>query len=697
MHTTLTMMEMTELLLVILFSWWAGNRAYRLPCREDTVRLRAEVRKLLWRVGLISVVDLAVIGCIVTGTLEMEPIFWLDRAMLHVPLMLLPLLAIWLFALPALLRLRQMAATGEAGAIRPEMRAIAAAPRMIMPFRMMTLGALFTFYFVLVPPVPFRWYEAAIPLALLLVACGLLWMRHDRRREKATRPEATFVLRPWPIRALTGIGLLAVVWAGAAPFFIIAKNNSRLPDRLDMTQGVMDYGTKGEPSGLRAHDHAAHSAIRPVSVTDLTGPITGKPDRQFTLTAEKKTIRLASGKTVDAWTYNGQIPGPELRMKNGELVEVTLINKNIDAGVTIHWHGLDVPNAEDGVAGATQDAVMPGESYTYRFRAEQTGTFWYHSHQHSNEAVQKGLFGALIVEPNDPAAARVKDITVLSHTWDEAGLAIGSSEAIEKIAVAPGTPVRLRLIHTDDWVRQSYDLTGTKFQVAAIDGTELNEPDDLENVRLWLTTGGRYDVTFTMPNGPVFLRVGREGNHGVFMSPDGTGDIPEIPNPSADFEPQRYGKPTPTPFGPDSKFDREFMMILDNKLGFYNGELDMNYTINGEVFPNTPMFMVREGELVKTTIVNRGHVDHPVHLHGHHMLVMSRNGERVSGSPWWSDTLDVASGETYEVAFLANNPGLWMDHCHNLDHAAGGMTMHLMYEGVASPFTVGNASHNHPE
>jgi FtsP/CotA-like multicopper oxidase with cupredoxin domain len=112
-------------------------------------------------------------------------------------------------------------------------------------------------------------------------------------------------------------------------------------------------------------------------------------------------------------------------------------------------------------------------------------------------------------------------------------------------------------------------------------------------------------------------------------------------------------------------------------------------TINGDVFPNTPMFMVSEGDLVKTTIINRVQVDHPMHLHCHHMLVLSRNGEPVTGSPWWSDTLDVAPGEIYEVAFLADNPGVWMDHCHNLQHATAGMTMHLMYEGVTTPFQVG--------
>jgi FtsP/CotA-like multicopper oxidase with cupredoxin domain len=109
------------------------------------------------------------------------------------------------------------------------------------------------------------------------------------------------------------------------------------------------------------------------------------------------------------------------------------------------------------------------------------------------------------------------------------------------------------------------------------------------------------------------------------------------------------------------------------------------------------MFMVKEGELIKMTISNRGFVDHPMHLHGHHVLVLSRNGKPATGSPWWSDTLSVVPGETYEVAFRADNPGVWMDHCHNLVHAKTGMTMHLSYEGVTSPFEIGADTHNHPE
>ena len=501
-------------------------------------------------------------------------------------------------------------------------------------------------------------------------------------------------------------GVLVVI-AGIGFYLItFAMDKSVLPAEIDMASGTHDYG--GGAAGEHAnHDMTAMAGM--VSVTDLTGPKEGTPDRHFTLVAQKKTVTLSSGKTVDAWTYNGQIPGPELRMKEGELVEVTLTNQDIEEGVTAHWHGLDVPNAEDGVAGATQNAVMPGETYTYRFRAEQVGSFWYHSHQDSQEAVSKGLFGALIVEPKEAEAAQastitgttmtstqpLKDITVMTHRW-KGMFAIGANDELERQSVAPG---RLSVCDSSTQMTGSIKcipLVGTPFEVAAIDGTDLNKPDLLTNTHFIVPTGGRYDLTFIMPEHPVYLNAQGNKNGGILLSADGQGNIPEMPQTVA-FDPLVYGSPMATPFDANSKFDRDFTLILDNKLGFYNRNFDFLYTLNGKVFPDAPMFMVKEGDLVKTTFVNRGNVEHPMHLHGHHVLVLSRNGKPSTGSPWWSDTLDVQPGETYEVAFVANNPGLWMDHCHNLVHAAAGMSMHLMYEGITTPYSVGSGTQNHPE
>jgi FtsP/CotA-like multicopper oxidase with cupredoxin domain len=138
-------------------------------------------------------------------------------------------------------------------------------------------------------------------------------------------------------------------------------------------------------------------------------------------------------------------------------------------------------------------------------------------------------------------------------------------------------------------------------------------------------------------------------------------------------------------------------MRIGKKFGFMDGRLGFHWSLNGGVYPDVPMFVVEPGDLVKVEIVNETGSVHPMHLHGHHALVLSRNGRPTTGSPWWTDTLDVEGGERYELAFRADNPGLWMDHCHNLRHAAAGLTMHVMYAGVETPFELGGSANNRPE
>jgi FtsP/CotA-like multicopper oxidase with cupredoxin domain len=109
-----------------------------------------------------------------------------------------------------------------------------------------------------------------------------------------------------------------------------------------------------------------------------------------------------------------------------------------------------------------------------------------------------------------------------------------------------------------------------------------------------------------------------------------------------------------------------------------------------------PMYQVDEGDVVVMTISNTSGINHPIHLHGHHALVLSRDGVPSTGSPWWTDSLDV-DGSTYVVAFVADNPGIWLDHCHNLRHAANGLMSHLAYANVTEPFRIGGPAHNSPE
>jgi FtsP/CotA-like multicopper oxidase with cupredoxin domain len=123
----------------------------------------------------------------------------------------------------------------------------------------------------------------------------------------------------------------------------------------------------------------------------------------------------------------------------------------------------------------------------------------------------------------------------------------------------------------------------------------------------------------------------------------------------------------------------------------------MWWTVNGHIFPDMPMFVVAEGDVVVIHLSNHSGVTHPIHLHGHHAVVLDRNGKASSGTPWWVDSLDVADGDSYDIAFVAGNPGIWMDHCHNLIHASQGLVTHLMYLGVTEPYRVGDPRDNQPE
>lgn len=483
------------------------------------------------------------------------------------------------------------------------------------------------------------------------------------------------------------IGLGAVVGAALLAWLAWSWNESRLPGTYDaMAYARPDYGGGPAPGPGHEHHHGG------TSVASLRGPA-GKPDARFRLVAREADVRLASGRVVHALTFGGIAPGPELRVRQGDLVEVVLENADVEGGVTIHWHGVDVPNAEDGVAGVTQDAVLPGRRYTYRFRATRPGTYWYHSHQSSEREVRRGLYGAFVVEPRRPLPPRTLDLAIVAHDFDGV-LTLGSSDRVERLPVAPGTPVRLRLVNSVGRP-MTFTLGPTSFRVVAIDGVDLNAPGPLEHTKLVLAGGGRYDLGFTMPSGPVALRLA--GSDAVLaLSPDGRGDAPPVAA-EATFDPAVYGEPAPAPFGLSSRFDRRFTMRIGKKLGFMDGRLGFHWSLNGGVYPHVPMFVVERGDLVEVTIVNGTDSVHPMHLHGHHALVLSRNGKPTTGSPWWVDTLDVQPDERYEVAFRADNPGVWMDHCHNLRHAAAGLTMHVAYAGVETPFEIGGSSMNRPE
>jgi FtsP/CotA-like multicopper oxidase with cupredoxin domain len=483
-----------------------------------------------------------------------------------------------------------------------------------------------------------------------------------------------------------------------------------------MDMGYVDYG--GGPGGQAGMagmpvmsgegDHAGHD-MSGVSVADLTGPTTGTPVMSATLVARRGTVHLASGETVQGYTLNGSTPGPELAARAGDLVQITLRNKDVPGGVSLHWHGIDVPNAEDGVAGVTQDAVPVGGSHVYRFVVPDAGTYWYHSHQVSHEQVRGGLFGAFVVAPPaEPAdsttatgdtgtdlVAPAADVLAVVHTYD-GHRTVNGSTGVTHAEVTPGSTARVRVVNTDSGAARVW-VSGSSYRVLAVDGYDLEGGTQLRHRTLLVPAGGRADLEVTVPGGRA-ARVDVGGGAALSLGP-ARGAVAE-PEPTDEVDLLSYGhSTTELPFDPRSA-DRRFDYQIGRRIGFLDGRPGFWWTINGHQFPDVPMYVVDKGDVVVMTIKNSSGDAHPMHLHGHHAVVLSRNGVESTGAQWWIDSLQVEDGDSYQVAFLADNPGIWMDHCHNLPHAAQGLVTHLAYNGVREPFIVGRQvgdAHNQPE
>jgi len=468
----------------------------------------------------------------------------------------------------------------------------------------------------------------------------------------------------------------------------------------------------------------------------------------FTLTAKESMLHLDDNTMKTAWTYNGTVPGPQLRVKQGETVKILLQNQ-LPEPVTIHWHGLPVPNNMDGIPGITQNAVKPGESFTYQFKVDVPGTYWYHSHQNGVVQVDKGLYGSLVVEPKEQQNVD-KDFTLvvdewlkddsmagMSHGGGHAGMSMSTTtsdhssmmnsnngempmsdaemmplmytifsangktgSAILPLMIKQGEKVRIRLINAGFLSHQLY-LQGHEYKIVSTDGQPINNPPLVSGQLLNIAPGERYDIEFVANNPGSWLLEERSSNPGaasltvpiVYEGYETTkpkaekGDLPLI-------DITKYGEAAKSNFSFDDSYDIEYTMDLNTEMK--SGE--MTFTINGKTYPDTPPLQVKKGDLVKVKLVNKSPKDlHPMHLHGHFFQVLSKNGQPVSGSPLVKDTLNLLPGEEFVVAFIADNPGEWMFHCHDLGHAAQGMMSEVKYEGFQRDFVVDPTVNNKPE
>lgn len=387
------------ILFLLLLAWIiAGSQVLLLPRKVSSKRRRLGIRRCLVWLGVSELLVVIKLGTLVSKWAFFGWIFAQNRMFLDFPLLALPALSVLFFSFPFLSRMARSLPSDEESPAKQD----ATAPALLVPTLITVVGVALDNYLTLIYTDP-----SSLPLFLILFAlfCGVLWFWQTRRKKTSVMPVDSSRRRG----LIRTIPVLATALLAPSTWYFWSAQASRLPDRISMMGDMAD----GMAGNMMGHNMQQND----VSVTDLVGPQSGEPNERFTLIAQEAQMRLSSGTTVNAWTFNGLLPGPELRVHQGDLVEVKLINKLSREGVTLHWHGLDVPNGEDGVAGVTQNAVQPGESFTYRFVVKnQPGTYWYHSHQASQEAVEKGLFGALIVLPRNDSSTG-KDIPVIAHSW----------------------------------------------------------------------------------------------------------------------------------------------------------------------------------------------------------------------------------------------------------------------------------------
>lgn len=406
---------------------------------------------------------------------------------------------------------------------------------------------------------------------------------------------------------------------------------------------------------------------------------------------------------TEVWSYDGTVPGPVLRARQSERLRVTVENA-LDAPTTVHWHGLRLPNAMDGVPHLTQDPIAPGATFSYEFDLPDAGTFWYHPHMQSAEQVGRGLYGALIVE--EAAPPRVDDDLIWAlDDWrltPEAGIAgdfghrhdqshagrLGNTVTINgtvpgAIPLRPGARVRLRLINVANARIFGLDFGALAPSIVALDGQPVT-PHAPEGGLVTLAPAQRADLILDIPASPgarmpvidrfypqaayALVDLLAEGVPLRDAAPDQPVALAPNPLPEPDLSAAIRHEVTFTGGAMGGMITREMGIETahhGNGFWFLNGQA-------GEGHDHAPLLLLEEGRSHVIAMTNATAFHHPIHLHGHHFRVLSRDG-RPTARREWRDTVLLAPRERVEIGFVADNPGDWMFHCHILEHQAAGM------------------------
>jgi len=408
---------------------------------------------------------------------------------------------------------------------------------------------------------------------------------------------------------------------------------------------------------------------------------------EYNFEASVFSWEIAPGKTIEAWGFNKQLPGPVLRATVGDTLVVRIIN-NLNEATTIHWHGIALPASMDGTNGV-QKPIEPGEVFEYRFVVPDAGTFWYHAHTNETVQMERGMYGAIIVESetdpvvDDEKIFMIDDMKLNKNneftkpTWflprmierhdgRQGNTLLFNGKENLFIQMHGGQTERWRFINSSSARYFHLHLGGKSFKIIASDGGLLEHPVTVTEALI--TPGERIDIAIgpftegeTFPieslayNRTTFLKAKRE----TFA----TVKVVETKLSKA-LIPEKL-RTIEALAKPDAHVSRTIKMSVDPRIR--DGDFRIN---NGAHVVDQP---VKVGELQIWEIINTSQMDHPYHLHGFFFQVIEENGQAPAYKAW-KDTYNLKPKGTIKIAWMPDNRvGTWMYHCHIIEHHAAGM------------------------
>jgi FtsP/CotA-like multicopper oxidase with cupredoxin domain len=515
-----------------------------------------------------------------------------------------------------------------------------------------------------------------------------------------------------------------------------------------------------------------------ITLALMTAPTFARTVR-YELTASRGAVNLSGKKDVNfALMLNGQIPAPTLEFTEGDDAEITVRNQIPNQEVSIHWHGLLLDPYMDGVAYVNTPPIHPGESFTFKFKLRQSGTYWYHSHTNVQE--QKGIFGAFIIQPRQKTTPVTKEVVAILSDWSDENATdilknlrkdgdyylykkgtmrslwgafragrlgtylhneftrmggmdlsdvgydaflVNGKRDVQLVDAKPGDKVRVRIINAAASSYFYVSLGQSPLTVISADGTDVQP---IKAKELLIGMAETYDILFEVPEAKNYeLSVRAQDGTGAASGWIGAGEKVRAPvKPAPDlYAPMDHGAhgggsghaghsgqgghggheheghPAPVtiltvddlralaPTGFSAKARTHDVRL---ELG---GDMERYvWYINGKAIHEDRTIEIHEGDVVRFHLVNATMMHHPIHLHGHFFRVLNESEEF---SPL-KHTVDVPPHAERTIEFLANEPGDWMLHCHNLYHMKTGMARVVSYSSFKPRWEIENLRRHDP-